>query len=1213
MADPYRIPSGHVGGGRFAKRGDVGEAIVRAAKSVYHALADGELDLERGDLTEGLDHAVKSRADAARRLAAQTERTVANFGDRASWPASSEHAVQQLEAEVGQLDGAIATYRDAIDELDAVTLSRREAGAANDLPVTDDIDTVPVGARFVDTATGIEYTRSRDGGAIDSTGRRVTRDYLRGVEDADGERLDVERWEPKPGGGVEHILPQPRQVAYRYVEAPPQATDQAVPGETPGGLAASKRFSAQMAELDDWGKRTAGLKKRVQNQIAESITDEDADALLASGLVPRTTAKTPEGRRRHVARAFVDGWADNPDVGIVGVLQLAVADRFGDRYPGLADAARRYAESARSTADSAAAKGMWDKHNAWRDAPEALMSDHPDTMRRIVDGIYEATQADLAERGVTELTVWRGTGGIEGRGGDTDYMSNPMSSWGARPNVAYHFAGISGGKEPAVLSVTVPADRVFATPFTGPGSLGEYEAVLIGGTHPVHVHTKADEMAENPGVSNDLPPLIVDAPPTPSSSSPSVAAAAEMVALHHETFGYNGITLPTLPTIANGERYRRTPLPAATQAAALNSLFRPAPGGPLPPPILDDNGLGAPVRTVAVELDSGAVAGWLSPNPEMPPYGRWAALPADHPEAPALVTAGWLASAPVERYLAETVQPRLRAGLPVDEPRYPGLVEAATATSDSILADLRGTDIAVRRVTDPDLGAYYEPDPASPLALDGDAIHYADFDTDGSLRLWASGDATDRPDLTDPLSRIDYTDADDPDLPWDERVAALADARRALLDVLGPDPAALFDSPNEADFDTLLTGVGGDREYTVLAAFDRFGESLDGIIEARRAALSRAPDKPAILAKLRDLPDFPEPVAAFLESQPWESATIGNLLDPTSAAPGGGGLLRITFPDDPDSYVIIGTTVGRPAAANVGWEFSAAYQMANPDTFATLPPSGMVTGPADHLPREWYTDVVDTGNISRTGDTPSALRAVLDTYEALGIDMGTDTSIMVAEGRDVAAEQAGYPQTGAVPIRLADATGEMAATADVGLRPFPKSWTTTLGARLTRIHTDTARPGATGTSNNFASTGVIDVPSVVQHPDLADAATHEFTHLLERTVPGLMNIETWHIIQRLRAEASRRDDLAVWTHSEGIHGYSDEFGLPYMGRVYRDPYTGVTGVTGAGGHEVFSTVAQGLWGHNWRARVNLDPPARRLLLALMGLLDPPAPTPWRPR
>ena len=139
--------------------------------------------------------------------------------------------------------------------------------------------------------------------------------------------------------------------------------------------------------------------------------------------------------------------------------------------------------------------------------------------------------------------------------------------------------------------------------------------------------------------------------------------------------------------------------------------------------------------------------------------------------------------------------------------------------------------------------------------------------------------------------------------------------------------------------------------------------------------------------------------------------------------------------------------------------------------------------------------------------------------------------------------------------------------------------------------------------------------NVDKHGEFADTLTHEFAHQFEQSIPGLMLLETWHFIKRLRAEAKRTQKLATWEWDDQRFGFVDEFGDQYMGRVYRNPHTGVTGVTSMGGSEIFSTASQTLWANEERNAADLDPQARRLFMGVMATIEPPGLDPderWRP-
>jgi hypothetical protein len=725
---------------------------------------------------------------------------------------------------------------------------------------------------------------------------------------------------------------------------------------------------------------------------------------------------------------------------------------------------------------------------------------------------------------------------------------------------------------------------------------------------------------------------LPQAPPTPSPApvSTDALASAEAAAdgaidrlfdIHHDDMGINGVDLPTLPTLASGHRWRGRDLPPETQEFALSTLFRPdvPASNPYfqPLPVID--GEPGPLGAVGVNVDTGEIVGtrapWDPTGATMPPGGRWVSLPADDPKAADLVTAAWLAAPGTKRYLAEQLYPRLRGGYNVD-PLFPGLTEAVRRHADEIAAPYRDrTGITVRRVTDVD-GTFYVPDPDGKLSVDGPSIHFADFADDGTTRLWVHPDAVAEPDARDDFAALDYTTVDDPNVPWADRVAALSDIRKKMAAVFGPTPSDLFTTPTEADLPDLIAGRGGERELAHIAAVQRFGESLEQLVADRRATLATQPDKRSVVDKIASTPGVPPPLATLLTSEQWEAAVVGAVVNPTSDRPHGGGSLAITFPDHPESGLRIFTSA-RTGTTTIAWEFDGEHQNTlGAATFDGWSPYGSVTVDAAAAPASWFDSLREPGGTATTlrpGENSPEMAAWLDTMTKLGIDMGTDDSIFFAAGRDTIGEQYGDPARGAVPIRAGDLQGTLARTVEVGLRPYPKSWTSTLGGKLTRIAIDSTRNAPAGTSAHFPDVAIIDVPSVDVHGDYSDVPTHEFAHAFERGVDGLMLIETWHFIQRLRAEMKAHERLAHWQWSDTQYGYRDEFGDEYMGRIYRSSRTGVEGVTADAGHEIFSTVSQTLWANDpARNPVDLDPQARRLFLGLMAIVDPKQPPRWKP-
>jgi hypothetical protein len=123
-----------------------------------------------------------------------------------------------------------------------------------------------------------------------------------------------------------------------------------------------------------------------------------------------------------------------------------------------------------------------------------VLADSP-AIKAYVEVVYKSTQEYLASNGITELALQRGVSWskpdevpevfrsfTEDRGGGSRVITadlNPMSSFSTSSPVAYDFA--SGRPLGIMLLGSVPADRVFSVPMTGPGCLDEGEVIVIGG------------------------------------------------------------------------------------------------------------------------------------------------------------------------------------------------------------------------------------------------------------------------------------------------------------------------------------------------------------------------------------------------------------------------------------------------------------------------------------------------------------------------------------------------------------------------------------------------------------------------------------------------------------------------------------------------------------------------------------------------------------
>lgn len=122
--------------------------------------------------------------------------------------------------------------------------------------------------------------------------------------------------------------------------------------------------------------------------------------------------------------------------------------------------------------------------------------------RAVIRAMYDATQADLAERGISHVAAYRGVNtpskewpaGMEGlgfvrSGDDVAVTLRPASSWSLNEETARYFATRGHDfYDYVVIKASVPASRVLATPFTGFGCMFETEVVVLGGNEVVQVH-----------------------------------------------------------------------------------------------------------------------------------------------------------------------------------------------------------------------------------------------------------------------------------------------------------------------------------------------------------------------------------------------------------------------------------------------------------------------------------------------------------------------------------------------------------------------------------------------------------------------------------------------------------------------------------------------------------------------------------------------------
>jgi hypothetical protein len=192
-------------------------------------------------------------------------------------------------------------------------------------------------------------------------------------------------------------------------------------------------------------------------------------------------------------------------------------------------------EVQRAAADQA---GLQSALHTLPDRHWELAGQYHDALRAAVSSIYQATQTELRQAGITEAVLYRGMAipnadlapGFHGGTRDVHLSmtaeGRPLSSWTTDAATARAFAESVVAErqerhQPAhtavVLQARFPARRIFSTPHNGPGCLKEKEVVVLGGAMRVRAHTapvgdwRLDRAFEVSGVLQlDSDPLNAD-------------------------------------------------------------------------------------------------------------------------------------------------------------------------------------------------------------------------------------------------------------------------------------------------------------------------------------------------------------------------------------------------------------------------------------------------------------------------------------------------------------------------------------------------------------------------------------------------------------------------------------------------------------------------------------------------------------------------------
>lgn len=112
---------------------------------------------------------------------------------------------------------------------------------------------------------------------------------------------------------------------------------------------------------------------------------------------------------------------------------------------------------------------------------KAIQKQEGSFLRHLLVQMYVESQEQLRERGIKEITLWRGERGIFSPEQE-DFLDigeipfQPLNSFSHQLKQAFRFAGQGRG---ALILVSAPASRILATPATGFGVLQQKEEVLF--------------------------------------------------------------------------------------------------------------------------------------------------------------------------------------------------------------------------------------------------------------------------------------------------------------------------------------------------------------------------------------------------------------------------------------------------------------------------------------------------------------------------------------------------------------------------------------------------------------------------------------------------------------------------------------------------------------------------------------------------------------
>lgn len=197
---------------------------------------------------------------------------------------------------------------------------------------------------------------------------------------------------------------------------------------------------------------------------------------IVAGRVAEQAGIKPEQTDRMIKEWHLQGGVDTSV--LAPMIQEAAAEMFGGEL-----------------SDWQKEKGL--NSQAYRDYANDLAGGDGEEAKRVtkaaLGAMYSETQAWFKSKGITHVRLYRGVSmaGIDNLtpGAVVSFDDSALSSWSCQWSIAARFLELGSqteGKAGAMLGAVVPVERIASIPFTGLGSVAEYEFIVIGSKKPAY-------------------------------------------------------------------------------------------------------------------------------------------------------------------------------------------------------------------------------------------------------------------------------------------------------------------------------------------------------------------------------------------------------------------------------------------------------------------------------------------------------------------------------------------------------------------------------------------------------------------------------------------------------------------------------------------------------------------------------------------------------